>query len=90
MSGSGMCIYSLLITYYLLLITPKPSSKDRALDPILYEDAPNYYEERTAKGAFAQRLVEKDTKKERRSQENLAQPHKEMVLDPIMKVGNRK
>jgi hypothetical protein len=25
----------LLITYYLLLITPKPSSKDRALDPIM-------------------------------------------------------
>ncbi|MFN6484645.1 MAG: hypothetical protein RMY33_018650 [Nostoc sp. DedQUE03] len=50
--------------------------------PILYEDAPNskLYKERTAKGA-------KDTKKEG-SQENLAQPHKEIVSKTINYVGS--
>ncbi|NMF66343.1 hypothetical protein DP113_30620 [Brasilonema octagenarum UFV-E1] len=58
------------------------------LIPILYEDAPKYMrnEPRSCPlrvslydSACPKDIGAKNTKKERKSQENLAQPHKEMV-----------
>ncbi|MDZ8242128.1 MAG: hypothetical protein RMZ69_34180 [Nostoc sp. ChiQUE01a] len=54
------------------------------LIPILYEDAPNYIRNEPQRahrrGAASRRVGHKERNKEG-SQENLAQPHKEMVLN---------